>query len=178
MKLSDDAEAKYRKQSYRERDRLVGVEVIELRRFVDAGGSMTELGRLGAGTFDGIQGFSVAQVNYSTLEPGVVKAFHVHRTQTDLWYVPPEDRILLVLVDVRKGSASEGKAITLVLGGGRSFLVRIPPGVAHGCRNVGQATARIVYFTDRHFDSDPEATDEGRLPWDYLGADVWEPPRE
>jgi dTDP-4-dehydrorhamnose 3,5-epimerase len=178
VKLSDEAEARYRKQSYRECPKLVGVELVELRRFVDAGGSMTELGRLSAGALEGVGQFTLAQVNFSTLAPGAVKAFHVHRAQTDVWFVPPEDRILLVLADVRKGSASEGKSAKLLLGDGRSFLVRIPPGVAHGCRNLGQTTARIVYFTDQHFDADPERTDEGRLPWDYLGADVWEPPRE
>ena len=32
---------------------------------------------------------------------GVVKAYHVHRRQTDLWFVPPEHRLLLIVVDWR-----------------------------------------------------------------------------
>ena len=62
----------------------------------------------------------------------------------------------------------------MMLGDTRTALVRIPPGVAHGCRNVGTSPSRVFYFTDRLFDPDPERCDEGRLPWDYLGPEVWE----
>ena len=179
MKLTDGAEAKYRKQDYAKlKTAIEGVQVLELRRFGDDSGSMTELCRLDGGRLRGIEGFTVAQVNFSTLEPGAIKAFHVHRKQTDVWYVPPEDRMLLVLADLRKGSPSEGASLRLLLGDSRSLLVRVPPGVAHGCRNLGAAPARIVYFTDLHFSPAPDETDEGRLPWDLLGAEIWERARE
>ena len=178
MKFSDEIESRYRKQTYAPAEALAGVEVVELRRFADAGGSMTELARLDEGRLLGREGFLAAQMNYSTLEPGAVKAFHVHRQQTDVWFVPPEDRVLLVLADVRKGSATEGRSTRLVLGDTRSLLVRIPPGVAHGCKNLASHAARILYFVDRHFDPDPARTDEGRLPWDFLGAQIWDIPKE
>jgi hypothetical protein len=41
-------------------------------------------------------------------------------------------------------------------------------------RNLGAETGRIIYFTDLHFSAEPSACDEGRLPWDFAGADVWE----
>jgi dTDP-4-dehydrorhamnose 3,5-epimerase len=82
--------------------------------------------------------------------------------------------LLLILVDVRKGSRTEGASMRIMLGAGASRLVRIPPGVAHGARNLGAATGRIIYFTDVHFSPEPSECDEGRLPWDYLGADVWD----
>jgi dTDP-4-dehydrorhamnose 3,5-epimerase len=178
VKLSKDAEGKYRRQDYAKRPSIEGVVLHDLRRHHDDGGSMMELLRLRGGRLSELDGFDVAQVNYSTLEPGAIKAFHVHRRQTDVWFVPPEDRVLLVLVDVRAGSPSEGKTLRTVLGGGGARLVKIPPGVAHGCRNIGTAPARIVYFTDVHFSTDPAETDEGRLPWDHIGADVWEMTKE
>ena len=61
-----------------------------------------------------------------------------------------------------------------VIGDSNSQLVRIPPGVAHGCRNIGPATARIIYMVDVHFSPTPGECDEGRLPWDHLGEDIWE----
>ena len=125
-----------------------------------------------------LAGFEPVQVNYSSLQPGVIKAFHVHRRQTDVWFVPPEDRVLLLLVDVREGTSSAGQRQRMILGDGRPALVRIPPGVAHGCRNIGPDVARIVYFTDLAFSADPANCDEGRLPWDLVGAEVWETPRE
>jgi dTDP-4-dehydrorhamnose 3,5-epimerase len=85
--------------------------------------------------------------------------------------------MLVVLVDVRQGGATEGAKLRLVLGDGTSRLLRIPPGVAHGVRNVGAATGRIIYFTDLHFSAEPATCDEGRLPWDFVGAEIWDPTR-
>ena len=45
--------------------------------------------------------------------------------------------------------------------------------VRHGARNIGQASGRIIYMVDVQFSVDSDC-DEGRLPWDYLGAEVWE----
>ncbi len=179
MKLEPRIEKLYAKQDYGKKPGIAGVEIAELRRHHDDAGSMTELARLdGGGGIPAFPGFRAAQINYSTLQPGALKAFHVHRRQTDVWFVPPEDRVLLVLVDVRDGSPTAGNRLRLVLGDGTSRLVRIPPGVAHGCRNVGALPARLVYVVDQPFSADPETTDEGRLPWDLVGAEVWDPARE
>src|SRR4029079_6836360 len=166
VKLSKSAEEKYRVQEYGKASAIDGVLFHDLKRHHDDGGSMMERGRLASGKLDAFPGFEVAQVNYSTLEPGSIKAFHVHRRQTDVWFVPPEDRLLLVLADVRADSPTSGTTQRVLLGGGSSRLVKIPPGVAHGCRNLGTLPARILYFTDLQFSPDPGSTDEGRLPWD------------
>ena len=135
---------------------------------------MTELGRLDAGVHKQLPGFEARQINFSVLEPLAIKAFHLHRRQTDVWFVPPADKLLVVLADVRKGSPSEGQVQRLVLGDGNSRLVRIPPGVAHGCRNLRPtAPGTIVYMVDVQFSTD-EHCDEGRLAWDFFGAAVWE----
>ena len=142
--------------------------------FTDDGGNFTELGRLGAGIHACFQGFEVKQVNYSELEPGAIKAFHIHQRQTDVWFVPPGDKMLLVLLDVRAGSPTEKVTRRLVLGDGASRLVRIPPGVAHGVKNLAATRGRIIYFVDAQFQAAPAETEEGRLPWDFAGAGVWD----
>lgn len=174
MEFTPEAKRAFHIQSYVPAPRIDGVELIDLRRHHDDGGSMTELARLSDGRPEALAGFTVRQVNYSEVEPGVVKAFHLHSRQTDVWYVPPSDRMLVVLLDVRRGSPTEGARVRLVLGAGTSRLLRIPPGVAHGVRNLGVTTGRVVYFTDLHFSPDPATCDEGRLPWDHAGADVWD----
>ena len=174
MELTPDAKRAFQVQAYGPGSRIEGVESVELRRFADDGGSMTELARLVDGRPGALTGFQVRQINYSELEPGVIKAYHLHTRQTDVWYVPPSDRMLVVLVDVRRGSPTEGARVRLVLGAGGSRLLRIPPGVAHGVRNLAGAAGRIVYFTDEHFSPDPATCDEGRLPWDWAGAEVWD----
>ena len=174
MSWSPDAKRRYQLQSYGGHPSIDGVQVVDLTRHADDGGSMTELARLDGGRPEAFRDFTIRQLNYSEVEPGVIKAFHLHARQTDVWYVPPSDRVLIVLVDVREGSRTEGVAQRLMLGAGASRLLRVPPGVAHGLRNVGTATARLIYFVDQHFTTDPATCDEGRLPWDYLGSEIWE----
>jgi dTDP-4-dehydrorhamnose 3,5-epimerase-like enzyme len=174
MTWTPDAKGAYTVQSYAPRPTIDGVEILELKRFADDGGSMTELARLVDGWPQALAGFVMRQINFSEIEPGAIKAFHLHTRQTDVWFVPPSDRVLLVLNDVRAGSRTQGVSMRFMLGSGASRLVRIPPGVAHGARNLGASTGRIIYFTDLHFSPDPAECDEGRLPWDHLGADIWE----
>lgn len=174
MNLTPDAKRVFHVQSYAGAHRIDGVQIIELKRHADDGGSITELARLIDGRSEELADFTVRQINYSEIEPSTVKAFHVHTRQTDIWYVPPSDRLLVVLLDVRERSASEGVRMRLMLGDGVSRLLRVPPGVAHGVKNVGLATGRIIYFVDEPFSAEPALCDEGRLPWDFAGADVWD----
>ena len=177
MELIPDAKRDFHVQSYGPGPTIDGVELTELRRFADDGGSMTELARVTDGRPAGLAGFSVRQINYSELEPGAIKAYHLHTRQTDVWYVPPSDRMLVVLVDARRGSPTAGARMRLVLGAGSSRLLRIPPGVAHGVRNLAGTAGRIIYFTDEQFSPDPATCDEGRLPWDWAGGHVWDAAR-
>ncbi len=174
MEFSPDAKRIFHLQPYGPSPTIDGVQLVELKRYHDDGGSMTELGRLVNGHLEAFPDFTVRQINYSVMEPGAIKAFHLHSRQTDVWYVPPSDRLLMVLLDMRKGSPTEGLRMRFMLGNGASRLLRIPPGVAHGVRNLGPSTGRIIYCVDVHFSPDPSLCDEGRLPWDYAGVDVWE----
>lgn len=174
MELTPHAKRAFHVQSYGPAASIDGVELVELRRFADDGGALTELARLADGRPQALAGFALKQITYSEVAPGAIKAYHLHLRQTDVWFVPPGDRMLVVLVDARQGSKTEGTKLRLMLGAGASRLVRIPPGVAHGVRNVGEATGRIIYFTDLHFSPEPALCDEGRLPWDYAGAEIWD----
>lgn len=174
VEINESARQAFSYQDYGPQARIEGVEILDLVRFNDDGGSITELARLEGGMHEQLADFEVKQVNYSEVEPGAIKAYHMHHRQTDVWYVPPCDKFLLVLHDCRKGSPSEGATMRTILGDGRSRLVRIPPGVAHGTRNIGRDVGRIIYFVDTHFSPHPDECDEGRLPWDFLGAEIWE----
>lgn len=174
MDFTPDAKRAFHLQSYAPAVTIEGVRLVELKRHADDGGSMTELARLVDGHPEMLADFTVRQVNYSEMAPGALKAFHLHQRQTDVWYVPPSDRLLIVLLDVRKQSRTEGTRMRVMLGNGSSRLLVIPPGVAHGARNLGTETGRIIYLTDLHFSAEPSACDEGRLPWDFAGADIWD----
>jgi len=174
VRLNDEAQRAFSVQDYTTQPGIQGVEIVEVRRFADDGGSLTELGRLSAGMHAAFPGFECKQINYSEMESGVIKAFHLHRRQTDVWFIPPSDKMLLVLVDVRAGSPTEKVARRIPMGDGTSRLVRIPPGVAHGVKNLATGRGRIIYFVDVQFQAAPAECDEGRLPWDFAGPEIWD----
>ena len=159
-------------QDYAGQPPIDGVRLHDLRLFVDDGGSFAELLRVDeAGCLEAFPDFKVKQSSYSQVLPGAIKAFHLHFRQDDVWFVPPTDRLLVGMVDARKASPTVGKTQRVVLGGGKTQLLFVPRGVAHGCANLNILPATILYFVNQHFDAkDP---DEHRLPWDSAGADFW-----
>ncbi len=160
-------------QDYSPRPTIEGVRFVPLKRFNDDGGSFLELGRLAEGQLADLPGFAVRQVSYSTMMPGAVKAFHLHFGQNELWFVPPECRLVVGLCDVREKSATSGVSMRFVMGDGNARFVYIPAGVAHGAANLTQSVGQIIYFMDQQFTADAKLTDEKRLPWDVLGAEFW-----
>ena len=95
MQINSRAKENFSYQDYSPADRIDGVEIVDLARFNDDGGAITELARLTAGMHGQLEGFEVKQFNYSEIEPGAVKAYHMHQRQTDVWYVPPHDKLQL-----------------------------------------------------------------------------------
>lgn len=101
------------------------------------------------------------QWSHSMMYTGVAKAWHVHQLQIDWWYVPV-GVIRVVLHDTRPGSSTYRETIEFLMGENQpSQTVRIPPGVAHGCKCLS-GPAHLFYITSRIYD--PE--DEGRIPYD------------
>ncbi|GAB4459333.1 MAG: dTDP-4-dehydrorhamnose 3,5-epimerase family protein [Armatimonadaceae bacterium] len=160
-------------QEYPRRTPIEGVQILDLRLMQDDDGSFAELIRLDEnGRLLQIPEFQVRQSSYSLVLPGAVKAFHLHYNQEDVWFVPPTDRLLLGLLDVREDSPTYRQTMRFVMGGGKAQLLYIPRGVAHGCGNLGQTPVTIVYFVNQHFNLDDP--DERRLPWDILGESFWQ----
>lgn len=162
------------KQDYSPRPQINGVKVVDLKAFTDDGGYFLELARLPQLAEQHFPGFVLQQLNYSEMDPGVIKAWHLHEHQDDIWFVPPSHRLLVALRDVRDGSESKDVTMRLVAGRGKAQLIFIPRGVAHGAANLWQQPAAILYFVNQQFTADPDKNDEYRLPWDQFGAEVWE----
>ena len=159
-------------QGYGGGTHIEGVRLLDLRLLTDDGGSFAELVRLDEqGNLEAVPEFKVRQSSYSLVLPGAIKAFHLHYSQEDVWFVPPTDRLLVGLVDARAASPTCNQTMRFVMGGGGARLLYIPRGVAHGGANLWGQPATILYYVSQQFDvSDP---DERRLPWDMLGADFW-----
>jgi dTDP-4-dehydrorhamnose 3,5-epimerase len=113
---------------------------------------------------------ATTQVSTAYNFPGIIKAFHYHRHQTDFW-VPAAGLLQVALVDLRRESPTCGVKNTLYVGNLRPWQLLIPPGVAHGYKVLGDQPSVLVYVTDRTYDPN----DEGRIPYnDSAIAYDWE----
>jgi len=91
--------------------------------------------------------------------PGSAKAWHIHRRQIDWWYCIGDLKV--ALHDLREGSPTRGQTQELFLGDRYDAgCLKIPPGVAHGCRAL--ELTHLLYVTSNEYDPD----DEGRIRHD------------
>lgn len=136
---------------------IEGVELKALSTHNDERGFFREIAR----NTEGIMREGWAQVSHSLMHSGVAKAWHVHATQVDWWYVPVGD-LKVALYDTREGSPTQGQLQELFLGEQyEAQLLKIPPGVAHGCKAIGGAT-HLFYLTSSTYDP----AEEGRIAHD------------
>lgn len=143
------------------------VKVKEINKHCDDRGFFAELLRIDEGLVE-----KIAQASMSMSYPGVIKAFHLHEHQDDVWFFP-SGQAQVVLHDLRKDSATNRKTNVFYMGESNPIVLVIPKGVAHGYRVLGTKPATIIYFTSKVYD--PENQDELRIPWDdeRIGFD-WE----
>lgn len=141
---------------------IEGIEFKKLETFPDERGFFRELIRNTDDFFE--EGFG--QLSHSYMFNGVIKAWHYHNIQTDWWYV--SNGVLRVgLCDLRKESATYKQTMDLLMGDLQSVqIVKIPPGIAHGCKAI-QGPVNLFYVTSHIYDPD----DEIRIPYDSPDID-------
>ncbi len=135
-----------------------GVQIYECKRHADDRGYLTEVARGSA-----LKDFGWAQTNYTVAHSGVIKAFHWHQHQADLWYCI-SGNIQTVLYDRRADSPTHGETQVIIQGEHNSVAVLIPIGVAHGYRVLGEQSAGLVYHVSREYDA--ANPDEERIAHD------------
>ena len=115
------------------------------------------------------------QVYVTTAYPGVVKAWHYHKKQTDN-FTCIRGMMKVVLYDGRDDSPTKGLVNEFFMGEKNPILVTIPPGVLHGMKGIGTEPAMLVntptepYQYDRpdEFRVDPHEND---IPYDWSRKD-------
>jgi len=105
----------------------------------------------------------IKQTNYTETYPGVIKAFHWHKKQWDLWFVV-SGSAQVVLYDLREDSPTKGETNVFYLGNNNRSVLAIPPGVVHGYRVLGGESAGLLYHTTELYD--PGNPDEQRIAFD------------
>jgi len=155
----------------RGRDGVIhGVRARRARVLPDERGRLGEIMRADDPWFE-----KFGQVYFTTTYPGVVKAWHYHRLQTDHFYCL-RGAIKLGLYDARKESPTCGEVNEIYLSEHLPGLVRIPPGVYHGWMCVSATESCVINLTTEcyHYEkpdehrADPHDND---IPYDWARRD-------
>lgn len=115
-----------------------GVAVRPLKVICDQRGRLMEILRCDDDTYS-----KFGQVYMTTAYPGVVKAWHYHKLQSDNIAVV-HGTVQVALYDARKDSPTHGKVNVFHAGVHHPILVHVPALVYHGFKNVGTEEAIIV----------------------------------
>ncbi len=117
---------------------ISGVIVKKLKVIPDERGRLMEILRSDDDIF-----VKFGQVYMTTTYPGVVKAWHYHKKQTDNVAVV-KGMIKLVLYDARKDSKTKNQINEIFAGIHNPALVRIPKGVYHGWMCISEDEAMVI----------------------------------
>jgi dTDP-4-dehydrorhamnose 3,5-epimerase len=135
---------------------ITGVMIKKLVRRPDERGYFEELIRKTDEFF--AEGFG--QLSHSFMVGGVVKAWHVHKTQIDWWFCAT-GKIKMAVYDLRESSPTYKELNEFILGDEPdNIIVKIPAGVAHGMK-VLEGPCHFVYATSRTYDP----AEEGRVQY-------------
>ena len=115
------------------------------------------------------------QVYMTTAYPGVTKAWHYHKLQTD-HFVCVSGMMKLVLFDSREGSPTKGAVNEFFLGENNPMIVEIPNLVYHGFKCISEKEAMVInivtecynYQIPDEFRLDPHEND---IPYDWSRKD-------
>ncbi|MCK4852386.1 MAG: dTDP-4-dehydrorhamnose 3,5-epimerase family protein [Candidatus Omnitrophica bacterium] len=143
-----------------------GVKLKKLKIIPDERGRLMEILRSDDETFQ-----KFGQVYMTTAYPGVVKAWHYHKIQTDN-FTCVKGEMRLGLYDARRGSSTFGKAEEYRISLDDPLLVQIPPEVYHGFKCVSAEEALVINTVTEpynHEDPDEYRLDpfENDIPFDW-----------
>lgn len=133
------------------------VIIKKLNGNADERGCLTEILRSDDAIFE-----KFGQIYVSLNYPGVIRAWHYHKKQDDFWVVV-KGMVKAVLYDSRKDSSTHGEVQEVFLGEQNMILLKIPIGVMHGYKTVGNEPSLLLNLpTEPYIAAEP---DEYRLPF-------------
>lgn len=137
---------------------IKGVKVKKLNPIPDERGRVMEVLRRDDDLF-----IKFGQVYITTAYPGVVKAWHYHKKQTDS-FAAIHGMMKVVLYDPRLNSPTKGEINEFFMGVHNPILVQIPAGVYHGFKCISEHEAIMLNCPAEPYNR--KKPDEFRLPPD------------
>lgn len=143
-----------------------GVVVKKLQPIPDERGRLMEIMRRDDEIFD-----TFGQAYVTTCYPGVVKAWHYHKLQTD-HFTCLKGMAKVVLYDSREGSPTKGVINEFFMGEQNQIVLKIPDMVYHGFKGIGDTECMILniptntynYQEPDEYRLDPHDND---IPYDW-----------
>ena len=117
---------------------IKGVVLKNLRVIPDERGWLMEILRCDDPLFK-----KFGQLYLTTAYPGVVKAWHYHKKQTDN-FTCIRGMMKVALYDARTESATYETLMELYVGEKNPVLISVPPGIFHGFKAIGTDTAYFL----------------------------------
>ncbi|HAU99273.1 MAG: Spore coat polysaccharide synthesis SpsK [Microgenomates group bacterium GW2011_GWF2_45_18] len=111
-----------------------------------------------------------AHIYQSATDAGVVKCWHAHQVHTDQFTVT-RGKLQVSLVDLREASPTFLHVNTVFLGSTKPRYLRIPNGIMHGWKALGNTETLVVNLQSHVYDP----ADEFKFPWDCVLSEVWQP---
>ncbi|MGB4548466.1 MAG: dTDP-4-dehydrorhamnose 3,5-epimerase family protein [Syntrophales bacterium] len=147
-----------------------GVKIKKLRVIPDERGRLMEILRSDDDFFT-----QFGQVYMTTAYPGVVKAWHYHKVQSDNMAVI-RGMMKIVLYDSRRESKTFGEVNEFFAGEHNPVLIHIPPLVFHGFKCISTEEAVVInvpteayrYREPDEYRVDPHTKD---IPYDWNRRD-------
>lgn len=115
-----------------------GVIVTPLRQFFDERGKVMHMLREDSAVFS-----RFGEIYFSCVNPGIVKAWHLHREMT-LNYAVIHGEIKFVLYDDRAESPTRGAFQELYMSPENYILVTVPPMIWNGFKGIGTKSAIVA----------------------------------
>ena len=146
------------------------VRVRKLRVIPDERGRLMEILRCDDDLFE-----RFGQAYMTTAYPGVTKAWHYHKIQSDN-FACVKGMMKVVLYDARENSPTRGEINEFFIGEHNPMLIHIPPGVHHGFKCVSAEEAIVINLpTECYNYDDPDeyrvSPSDGEIPYDWSRKD-------
>lgn len=126
---------------------IEGVEIRQLKKYVDERGWLSELFRHDelAAEFHPVMSY------ISVTEPGVTRGPHEHVDQADLFCFIGPSNFKIRLWDNREASPTYRNVVTQFVGADNPASVLVPRGIVHAYRNVGSTGGVVINCPNRLF---------------------------
>jgi len=145
---------------------IEGVKIKKLKVIPDERGRLMEILRCDDEIFQ-----QFGQVYMTTAKPGVVKAWHYHKLQTDN-FTCVSGKMKLALYDAREESKTFKEVQDFIIDLENPLLVQIPPNVYHGFKCISDQEAIVINTVTKvynHANPDEYKIDplDNDIPYDW-----------